>query len=79
MADDVADLVALGRDSSVRCPNDDLEFRPFFTGGACPLCGYRAEGRVGEPWTHRVDWVWVAFVGLVAVSILMAVIVFVAL
>ena len=70
---------ALGPDAVVECPTDALSFRPYYTDGRCPLCGWRVPGGVGEPWTHRMDWVWVAFAALVAVSILMAVIVFVAL
>ncbi len=69
----------LGADAMLTCPRDGLQFRPYFTEGCCPLCRWRAPARVAEPWTHRVDWVWIAFGGLVAVSVLMAIIVFVAL
>jgi hypothetical protein len=65
-------------DAVVTCPTDELEFRPYFTEGVCPLCGWRPDGSVAAPWTHRVDWVWIAFAGLLAVSVLMAIIVFVA-
>jgi hypothetical protein len=79
MAEGVIEREVLGPDAVVECPNDGLSFRPYFTDGACPLCGWNAPGMVAEPWTHRVDWVWIAFAGLIAVSILMAIIVFVAL
>jgi hypothetical protein len=75
----VADTQILGADAVVTCPNDDLDFRPYYTEGVCPLCGWRAPALVAAPWTHQVDWVWIAFAGLVAVSVLMAIIVFVAL
>ncbi len=77
MAD--SDIAVLGPDDAVECPNDGLAFRPYFTDGACPLCTWRPASAVASPWTHRVDWVWIAFGALIAVSILMAVIVFVAL
>lgn len=71
--------VVLGPDDVLTCPRDGLQFKPYFTECKCPLCGWRAPAPVGEPWTHRVDWVWIAFAGLIAVSVLMAIIVFVAL
>jgi hypothetical protein len=75
----MAELIVLGPDDAVDCPNDDLSFRPYYTDGVCPLCGWRAGAPIAAPWTHRVDWVWIAFAALIAVSILMAAIVFVAL
>jgi hypothetical protein len=79
VSDHAVEREVLGADAVVTCPRDHLAFRPYFTDGACPLCGWRAPAPVAEPWTHRVDWVWIAFGGLLAVSVLMAIIVFVAL
>jgi hypothetical protein len=79
MSDATVERETLGPDAVLQCPNDGLEFRPYYTEGCCPLCRWRAPARVAEPWTHRADWVLLAFAGLVAVSILMAIIVFVAL
>jgi hypothetical protein len=73
------DGTVLGADAVLTCPRDGLKFRPYFTDSACPLCHWRAPAPVAEPWTHRVDWTWIAFGGLVLVSILMAIVVFVAL
>ncbi len=78
MAERILEGGTLGPDAVLHCPNDGLEFRPYFTDGVCPLCRWRAPARVDEPWTHRADWVWISFAGLVAVSILMAIIVFIA-
>jgi hypothetical protein len=79
VAERVAERIVLGPEDVVECPNDGLAFRPFFTGGACPLCKWQSPTAIAEPWTHRADWLWIAFACMVAVSILMAVIVFVAL
>jgi hypothetical protein len=79
MADRLIESEVLGADAVVSCPRDGLAFRPYYTDGGCPLCGWRAPARVSEPWTHRVDWTWIAFGGLVLVSVMMAIIVFVAL
>jgi hypothetical protein len=41
---------------TLHCPVDVWTFRPWFTSGACPLCGWRAEGvTVARPWVERVD------------------------
>jgi hypothetical protein len=86
-ADRVAELAAepagpapvvpkLGPDATVTCPIDELEFRPYYTEGACPICGWVPENStIAEPWTHRADWALVAFIALVVVSIVMLVIV----
>jgi len=79
MVDGAVERETLGSGAALTCPRDALEFRPFYTDGECPLCGWRAPARVAEPWTHRADWVVIAFAALVLVSIMMAVIVFVAL
>ncbi len=69
-------LIGTGEGPSVRCPADDWEFRPRFTDGACPLCGWRPPGVVDEtPLIARIDWFLVALVVLVAVSAVMAVLV----
>ncbi len=68
----------LGRDDVVRCPNDDLEFRPYFTEGMCPLCGWSVPTPVARPWTHTADWVWLTFAALVLASVVMIIVVLVA-
>lgn len=69
----------LGPADAVTCPADGHTFRPYYTAAACPLCGWPVEAAVARPWTHRVDWVWIAFAGLVLVSAMMAFVVFAAL
>jgi hypothetical protein len=68
----------LGRDDAARCPNDDLEFRPYFTAGVCPLCGWSVPGEVARPWTHTADWVWLTFGALLLASVVMVILVLVA-
>ena len=69
-------LPALGPDDRVTCPVDDLEFRPYYSDGQCPICGWRPHGyAVATPWTHRADWAVLAFVALVITSVVMAVVV----
>jgi hypothetical protein len=65
----------IGPADAVACPQDGLAFRPYFTDGACPLCGWRPEAPVARPWTHRVDWVWITFGAWVAVAVVMAIVV----
>jgi hypothetical protein len=72
----VSALPALGPNDAVRCPIDDLEFRPYFTDGACPICGWRSVGvTIAKPWTHRADWALIAFIALVIASVAMAAVV----
>jgi hypothetical protein len=69
-------LPVLGPHDEVECPLDELRFRPFYSEGVCPICGWRPEGyTVARPWTHRADWALLAFLALVVASIVMAVIV----
>ncbi|MHB8670240.1 MAG: hypothetical protein ACYDAD_06735 [Acidimicrobiales bacterium] len=64
----------LGADDVVACPVDQLDFRPYFTNGACPLCGWAPSGaEIARPWTHRADWVWIAFAALLAASLAMTI------
>src|SRR5581483_1666107 len=75
---DMTDLIARfrGRRDEVlaHCPNDDWDFRPRYTEGCCPICGWRAED-VGfsEPLMARLDWFWPAMGFLALVSIVMAI------
>jgi hypothetical protein len=65
-----------GEGVRARCPTDDWEFAPRFTDGACPLCGWKAEGVTYEPaLVERVDWFMVAIVVLVLVSIIVGILV----
>ncbi len=69
-------LLGTAEGPSARCPVDDWEFHPRFTGGVCPLCGWKPEGVVVEPAIlERADWFLVAFVVLVLASVVMAVLV----
>lgn len=68
----------LGPADTVRCPIDDIEFRPYYTDGACPICGWRPPGAVvARPWWLRLDPGWTAFLSLVAAGVLMAILVIV--
>ena len=70
----MAEVAVLGPEDAVRCPVDDLAFHPFFTDGTCPLCGWAPAGvEVGRPWTHRADWVLIAFAALVLASLVMTI------
>lgn len=61
------------------CPTDDFDFRPQYTNGRCPLCGWRPEGkRIDPPRLAHVDWFWPALIMMLALSVLMAILVFVA-
>ena len=69
-------LPVLGPDDEVTCPVDDLPFRPYYSDGVCPICGWKPDGyAVATPWTHRADWALVAFVALVVASVVMATVV----
>ena len=66
----------LGPDDEVECPIDELRFRPYYSEGACPICGWKPEEfAVARPWTHRADWALLAFLALVVCSVVMAIIV----
>jgi hypothetical protein len=78
MGDRGAVAATLGRDDRARCPNDDFEFRPYFTEGVCPLCDWSVPGEVARPWTHTADWAWLMFGALLLVSIAMTIVVLVA-
>ena len=61
-----------GAEETIHCPVDTFDFRPYFTDGACPLCGWPPDGlAIARPWTHRVDWAVVAFAALVSASVAM--------
>ena len=52
-------IVALGRTPAVRlhCATDDWDFDPRYTGGACPICGWRPEPVVARElpeWQRRL-------------------------
>ena len=65
-----------GEGVRVHCEFDDWDFAPRFTDGACPLCGWRPEGIVGEPsLVERMDWFMVMLVVVVIASIVMGVLV----
>ena len=79
MAEQTHESAPLRADAMVTCPQDGLDFRPFYTSGKCPLCGWAPEGEVARPWTHSADWTLIAFAGLVVTSVIMAIVVYVAL
>ncbi|HZU73996.1 MAG TPA: hypothetical protein VE990_14610 [Acidimicrobiales bacterium] len=59
----------------VHCPVDDWGFRPYYSDGRCPLCGYIPEGEIRTLTRQAVDWFWPA-VGLTALmSVIMGVLV----
>lgn len=69
-------LPVLGPDDVVECPVDELRFRPYFSEGGCPICGWKpVEYAVAKPWTHRADWALLAFIALVVCSVVMAIVV----
>ncbi len=58
------------------CPSDSWVFRPRYTDGRCPLCGWEPPGAVVRlPLSRRVDrFGWMA-IALLLVSVLMALLV----
>ncbi|MHB8465994.1 MAG: hypothetical protein ACYDH6_01305 [Acidimicrobiales bacterium] len=68
-------MTMLGADDRVRCPIDDVDFRPYYTDGECPICRWRPEQPVATPWWRSTDPVVVAFVAMIAVSVIMAIVV----
>lgn len=66
----------LSRDAQVVCPTDSWPFRPAYTEGRCPLCGWEAPGTVVRlPLSRRIDsFAWMAL-SLIALSVVMLVLV----
>ena len=64
---------------TAHCPIDDWTFAPRYTGGVCPLCGWRPEGiHVAPPLSRRIDWFYPALAALLLTSVVMLVLVLVA-
>lgn len=64
------------REVQAICPVDAWPFRPSYTDGHCPLCGWEPPGTVVHlPLTRRLDSFTWMLAALFAVSILMAVLV----
>ena len=58
------------------CPLDDWTFRPAYTDGACPLCGWQPEGfEANPPLSQRIDWFMIMLAVVVLASILMGILV----
>jgi hypothetical protein len=57
------------------CPADAFEFRPRYTDGACPICGWPAPDVPPAPWSLRMDWFWPLVATLAVVSIVMGMLV----
>lgn len=65
--------------AKAHCPQDDWDFDPRYTDGACPICGWRPEGLAATEvpkWKQqlaRVPWdlvgLAVLFVALVALGV----------
>ena len=69
-------MKVLGPTDTLRCPIDDLEFRPYYTDGQCPIDGWRPEDVVvRRPWWQAADPVVAVFVAMVVVSLVMGIIV----
>lgn len=70
---------AAGRgDARVRamCPVDHWEFKPLYTEGACPLCGWAPPAfTYRPPLLHRLEWFWVGLASMALVSIVMLIVV----
>src|SRR5439155_17973299 len=48
-------------DVRVECPRDRLTFRPVYTDGVCPLCGWRPpDVDATPPLSVRIDRFWLA-------------------
>jgi hypothetical protein len=67
---------AASREAKAICPVDAWAFRPQYTEGRCPLCGWEAPGVVVRlPVSRRIDFFgWMAL-GMILLSVAMAVIV----
>ena len=69
-------MIALGRQDTLRCPRDDFEFRPYYSDGACPVCGWTPEGvSIERPWWQGLDPLWLAIAAMLAVSLVMGAVV----
>jgi hypothetical protein len=66
------------REVQAICPVDSWPFRPSYTDGRCPLCGWEPPGAIVQlPLSRRLDsFAWMLLT-LLAVSVLMTVIVLV--
>jgi hypothetical protein len=60
------------------CPVDDWDFRPLYTDGVCPLCGWAPEGAVRSFQRQTIDWFWPAVGAMAVASGLMAILVILA-
>jgi len=58
------------------CPVDSWAFRPRYTDGRCPLCGWEAPGAtVRLPLSRRIDTFGKMAIALTLVSVVMAILV----
>ena len=56
------------------CPVDSWAFTPLYSNGACPLCGWKPEAYVYKPpLLTPYERYWGALGGIVALSVVMAV------
>ena len=64
------------REAQAICPADSWAFRPAYTDGHCPICGWQPPGAVVRlPLSRRVDaFAWMVLAA-VAVSLVMAILV----
>ncbi|MHB8718228.1 MAG: hypothetical protein ACYDAC_04945 [Candidatus Dormibacteria bacterium] len=68
-------------DARVRaiCPTDSWAFRPLYSNGRCPICGWRPNGYTYRPpLLTPYERYWAALAGIATVSVLMGVLVVVA-
>jgi hypothetical protein len=64
------------REARAICPVDSWPFRPRYTEGRCPLCGWEPPGTVVRlPLSRRIDTFGWMVMWLLAVSVVMAVLV----
>jgi hypothetical protein len=60
------------------CETDDWDFAPRYTGGVCPICGWRAmDADLAPPLFERISWFWPAMITMAVVSVVMAIVVIV--
>lgn len=61
------------------CPVDSWAFTPLYSNGACPLCGWKPEAYVYKPpFLTPYERYWGALGGIVALSVVMAIVVVIA-